>query len=1017
MKRKQDINYWLSLSNRLAYGTALGLTAALTANAQSAADSSAPKTETVAAADTTASPIVVAQTGTAAPAASPATAKDVQQTEAIVITGSRITRRDYSSPSPIVTAPKEMIQDSGNVTLEATLNQMPQFVPAGGAGTVSQGTGARATLDLRGLGDIRNLILLDGRRLPLSSPFAQVDINSIPQTIVDSVEIISGGASATYGSDAMSGVVNFKSARKLKGVVLDLQYGDSEKNDYRKSTASLTAGTEFDGGKGYALFSAGWDERQNLPGLKREFFRDGIPSGFIGTGVYTPSANNLPTQVALNALFQGYGISTVVPPSNSLGFNNNGTLFSQTGATNYLGPNGVFAPEPYYYKVISGNVRMPTMNQSDLLHGMRRDNFFNKVEYKFTPDVTGYAQLLYSDSVVHTNTGGSLTQFGLGANTTIPLSNPFIPADLRTILASRPNATAPFLWTARFVGFPAKQWDEKYSTTQFLAGLKGNMPIKDWTWDAYLSIDKTDHTQTLFNAILSSRVFELLNATNGGTGICAGGFNPFGITNASTISDACRAYMSTTAISKEELEQRIAEGSINGSLFTLPAGEVQFSASVNYRKNTYLYLPDSQLAAQNIEAVIASQRSQGETTVKEAALELRVPILENASFAKSLAVNLGYRFSDYNVSGSTNTYKAELEWTPVKNWLVRGGYQHAIRAPNIGELYSAEIGGQQQFGSPPNGGEPCDVRTVARTGPNGAQVRTLCIATGVPASVVDNYTFPTVATSTLSSGNPNLKPETANTNTIGLVFTPQFADPLFSQLSASVDYYNIKIDDTISPVPAGQALNKCYNLDGSNPTYSAANVFCQLLKRDSNGLLTQIAAPYLNLGQLKTSGVDVTIDWRFKLGAVGLSDSYGTFGITSLINFLNSYQSQALPGDPIREFAGTVDQVIRPKWQMVNTFRYDLGAGSVSLRWRHIPAMDDVTVVTRPASPFPGVEKYDIFDLTGRYNLSKNTELRAGITNLFNVDPALVPGNQNLTLSNTYDIVGRSYYVGMRMKF
>ncbi|WP_426173944.1 TonB-dependent receptor domain-containing protein [Massilia sp. TWR1-2-2] len=979
MKRKPRSNVWINLSKPLAYGSAVGFSTILSAHAQTAAD--------------------------------PAPADVEAKVATVVVTGSKIARRDYASPSPIVTTAKEVLQESGNITLEATLNQMPQFTPSGTASTGGQGVGARATLDLRGLGDNRNLILLDGRRLPLSSAFGQVDINTVPQAIVDGIETISGGASAVYGSDAMSGVVNFKSLRKLKGVVLDVQYGNSQKNDARRLSPSITAGTEFAEGKGYALFSVSYDERERLTGAQRPFFNLGVPSGFIGTSTYLPNASNLPTQAALNSVFSRYGVTATVPRTNNLGFNDNGTLFSQTGALNYLGPVN------QSYAIVGGNVRMPVSVQSDLINGMRRENFFNKVEYRFTPDLTGYAQVLHTHSVTKTNTGATLTQFGLGGNTTIPLSNPFIPADLRTILASRPDAGAPFLWNTRFVGIPNRVFNEGYNTDQLLVGLRGNIPYKDWTWDAYVSADRSVHDQILHNAILSSRVQELLNAPGGGTGLCAGGYNPFGIGNNTRISEACRNFMTTTAASTENLTQRVAEASVQGALFDLPAGELQFSASVNYRKNTYSYLPDSQLAAQNIEAVIASQRSSGATSVKEAALELRIPLLRDAPFAKTLAVSPGARISDYDISGIAKTWKVDAEWSPIHSVMVRGGVQHSIRAPNIGELFSAANGNQVQFGSPPNGGEPCDSRTAARLGGGGAQLRALCIATGVPASVVDAYTFPTVATSTLSSGNPNLTPESADTQTLGVVWTPQFASPLFSQVFASVDFYKIKIEDTISAVPAASALNKCYNLDGSNPTYSATNPFCLLVSRDSNGLLTQVAAPYLNLGQLKTSGVDVQVDWRFKLGAIGLSDAWGTFGVNSAVSVVNSYQSQALPGDAIQEFKGTVGTVIRPTWQSTTTFRHEVGAASVSLRWRHIPAMKDITAVTRPASPAAGVEKYDIFDLGVRYALNKNIDLRAGITNLFNRDPAVVPGNQNLTIASTYDIVGRSYYVGVRTKF
>jgi outer membrane receptor protein involved in Fe transport len=423
------------------------------------------------------------------------------------------------------------------------------------------------------------------------------------------------------------------------------------------------------------------------------------------------------------------------------------------------------------------------------------------------------------------------------------------------------------------------------------------------------------------------------------------------------------------------------------------------------------------LAAQNLEAVIASQASSGATDVKELALELRVPLLRDLPLVKSLTVTPGYRYSDYNTGVHTSTYKVETEWSPVKNLLVRGGIQHASRAPNIGELFSAASGAQVQFGSPPAGGEPCDSRTSARTGANAAALRALCIATGVPANVVDSYTFPTVATSTLSSGNLNLRPEVANTKTLGLAFSPKLDHPLFAGISGSIDFYSIDIKDTISAVPAASALNKCYNLDGSNPSYSPSSPFCALISRDANGLLTQVAAPYLNLGVLKTSGLDLQLDWRFKLSALGLSDSAGSFGVTTVMSFLRNYESQALPGDPTQDFKGTIGTVIIPSWQSDTTFRYTVGGLSTSLHWHHIPAMNDVTAVTRPASPADGVAKYDKFDLSMRYAVSKNLDLRFGINNLFNRDPATVPGNQNLTLPSAYDILGRAYTLGARYKF
>src|SRR6185312_986840 len=220
--------------------------------------------------------------------------------------------------------------------------------------------------------------------------------------------------------------------------------------------------------------------------------------------------------------------------------------------------------------------------------------------------------------------------------------------------------------------------------------------------------------------------------------------------------------------------------------------------------------------------------------------------------ARKLSLGAAIRHSDYTTSGSVNTYEGDLKWSPVQSLLVRGSYQRAVRAPNIGELFSAASGSQIAFGTPPASlGDPCDVRSSARTGPSGAAVRALCLAQGVPAAVIDSYTFPTTATAGLSSGNPKLDPETADTYNVGFSWTSRATAPLLADLGVSVDYYNIDIKKVISVVPGLTALSKCYNLDGSNPTYSPTNQFCQLLQRDSSGLLQVINTPYLNLGGLK----------------------------------------------------------------------------------------------------------------------------------------------------------------------
>jgi iron complex outermembrane receptor protein len=714
--------------------------------------------------------------------------------EEVIVTGSLITDPNRESPSPILISSIESLQQAGTATIEAALNQLPMFAPAGAAGNGGQGTGGHATVNLHALGANRNLVLLDGRRLPLADIFGTVDINLVPDSILSSVQTITGGASAVYGSDAMSGVVNFISLDHFEGASFDAQYGNTEQGDLAQTKASLALGTTFSDGGGHALLSVGYTDRDKLLGKDRMPFFDLLtPSSFIGQGTFVPSATNLPNATTVNNLFASYGAATPVANSLNLGFNDDGTLFTQTGAKNYKGPT------TDDYRIIGGNVRMPVQKGFYVQNPLERKSVFSKFDYELGP-VTTYGQILYVDSTVTTNSGNSLTQFG--NLTTIPVTNPFIPNDLRTLLASRPTPGAPFTWNGRYVGVPFKSWDEQYTTTQYLGGVRGSLPFADWTWDVFAAYDTTEHVQTNHNAVLKSQVQNLLNAPDGGNSLCAGGFNPFGLNHSSFVSDACLRYMTTTAHSTEDLSQTTYQGVVQGPLFNLPAGPVKVALLVDHRKNTYEYQPDSQLASQNIEAVIASQGTTGEISVDEYAAQIDVPLLADLPLIHKLNIGGAFRRSDYTTSGSVDSYEGDLRWEPIDSLLIRGGYQRAVRAPNIGELFAAASGAQIAFGTPPAAiGDPCDIRSTARTGANGASVRGLCLAQGIPGAVIDTYVFPTTATAGVTQGNPDLQPETADTYNFGLSWTSRSSSQLFGGLSASVDYYSIEIKDVISVVP------------------------------------------------------------------------------------------------------------------------------------------------------------------------------------------------------------------------
>jgi outer membrane receptor protein involved in Fe transport len=323
------------------------------------------------------------------------------------------------------------------------------------------------------------------------------------------------------------------------------------------------------------------------------------------------------------------------------------------------------------------------------------------------------------------------------------------------------------------------------------------------------------------------------------------------------------------------------------------------------------------------------------------------------------------------------------------------------------------------IGTPPAAlGDPCDTRSIARTGANGAAVRALCIAQGIPASFVDNYQFPTTATGAILSGNTALTPEAADTFNLGFVWTSSFASPWLHEASASVDYFKIDIKNVISPIPGLTGISKCYNLDGSNPSYSPANPFCALIVRDSNGNLVNVKTPYLNLGGLKTAGWSFQLNWGIGLADIGVPKLGDHIGISSTISYIGDYKVQTLPNTAFQNYAGTnTPGSSHPRWKALTTITYEISDLTAGLRWRYLDGMKDVSTVNSPSAATYGTPTYNLFDLFGSYKVSERWSLRGGVTNLLDHDIVKVSSSQNLTDPSVFDPIGRSYYIGAHLSF
>ncbi len=935
----------------------------------------------------------------------------------VVVTGSRIARQDYVAQSPIVTTSVESVQNSGVPTVDAFLLQLPQFQPGSGGFTnvSSGGLGVgQATLNLRGLGSVRTLVLLDGRRLQPGNAQSVIDVNTIPASAISDVEVVTGGASATYGSDAVAGVVNFKLRKTYSGSELSAQLGQSERGDATTRQVSGIAGTDFAGGAGAVMFAAEFADREPIGFRDREFSTPtGNLAALLGNGYYAPAGSNLPTQAAVNTLFASYGAAAgAVPRTANFGVNADGTLFrSGAPGTNYR-PDGDVCVEAngaagFGY---DGNCT------NNLQNGLRRGAGLLRAQYELSPQVTLFAQGLFAHSFARgQGSHPQATPFG-AAGLTVPASNPFIPADLRAVLASRPTPDASFTYLKRIEQDGPRSFTSSTDTYQALLGAEGKLG-GDWGFEAYYSHGNTSPTdKSVAGSVSISALQQLLNAPDGGASLCAGGYNIFG---PQPSSSSCASYISRRTVTTTDITQDEVALNATGTVWHIPAGDLKLALSGSARRNEYSTKPDPAIQAGDIAAVVAVQPTKGTVRVNEVAAEVLVPLLSERFLVRSLNLNGGYRYSHYNTSGGVSTYKVGLDWRLVDPLLIRGGYQKAVRAPNIAELFQPAGGVIANIGAPPASGDPCDVRTALRTGTNGAAIRALCLAQGIPSTIVDTYNQANVGQPSVTQGNPDLSPETANSYTIGAVIQPGFLGRAVERMTLSIDYYNIKIEDTIASLGVQNTLNKCFNTDGSNPGYSATNFYCSLIVRNTlNGQISQAAQPLLNLGGYRTDGVDTQVDWQAPLDALGLASASGSLKTNLTVSYLHRFEIQQQPGNPFQDFTGTIaGSDTYAKWKYSGSLAYEWQWLQVGLRWRHVSAFKDSSVVTNPASTIAGPDAVNYFDLYGRAGIGDHVEVRAGVTNVGDTQPRQVGALRGFTNPAVYDVIGRAYYVGLKVSF
>lgn len=967
----------------------------------------------------------------------------------VLVTGTRIVRQDYEATSPVMTISADTFDFSGEPQIEKILNEMPQLVPSITTTSNNPSNGGQANINLRGLGTIRTLVLMDGTRLTPSNVSGVIDTNTIPAGLIDSVEILTGGASSTYGSDAVAGVVNVRMKRDFEGVSLNVQSGVTEEEDGETFVAEALMGGNFADDRGNAVLAFSYDDRNEVLAGARSFGEVSLGPALtpLGSGTLPQGrvdwGTNRPAQNITDQVFGAYGAAPGrVLNGTSVSFNDNGTLFSigsgaANGVFNFLGDAGDpgFNPNIYSYNFGPVNYLQLPLERKQVAAFARYDVVPEKAEV--------YARIMYTTYNADQQLAATPISSGIGS--TIPVTNANIPTELMTLLMSRgcpagysliapgscSNGTttvaqilaqrdANFTFQKRTVEAGPRTQENIYDVLQGSLGVRGVIG-NDYSWDLYASYGENSGINRQGGNISRSRI---QNAYNNPAFFASAGcasFDPFG---EGAITGPCAAAVRINASNVLRIEQTNVVGSISGPMFDMPAGQLQFAVGAEYRKNVAAFLPDEFLASGDVVGFNAQQPVSGAIDVLEGFVEFAVPLVSEKQFAHYLGLDLGYRYSDYNLAGGYDTYKVAAQWNPIETFKFRASYNRAIRAPSISELFLPQ---QENF---PTYSDPCNFNSAKRTGPDAAQVTALCVAQGIPAADLPTYTQSFSQARAFVGGNLDLIPETADTYTYGFTWQPQGSGDFTSDFSMSIDYFDYKIEDIISALTVNSIIGRCFNDLGLNPTYDPNNAYCQLYSRDSSTFRPDnVQATNQNLSAFTLEGVDLQIDWGFPLSAMGANESAGDLSFKLLLTHLLSVEQQEVFTDPFFPREGTIGQTVAsayPDYKAMLTTNYSVGGLQFRYNLRYIDSMRVVNNDAVLSSPTTGVKSsvssYTYHDLSARWKITDTFTMTVGVNNIGDKDPPIYTtdaqaGIQSNTDPSTYDVLGRRYFLSLGMKF
>ncbi|MBD8528213.1 TonB-dependent receptor plug domain-containing protein [Pseudomarimonas arenosa] len=917
----------------------------------------------------------------------------------IEVTGTRLNSPGVIANSPIASYSSEELQQKQSVTVEEFLRLVPGAVPAIGSG-VNNGNGGGATINLRGLGANRGLILVNGRRVVPFNLLGAVDTNVIPIAMIERIDLVTGGASAVYGADAVSGVINFILKRDFEGVELATQFGTSEEGDADRQRSDLIMGANLANGRGNVVMSIGRTETDELLQGSRPI---GVESLSSVSGNPEGSGTTVPARIG--------GVPGLP-------------------GTNQIGPDGSLVPT---YALFNFNPLNLYQTPQERLQATAYGHF------ELTEGHEAYAEMLYTRSDVFTQ----LAPSGSFLNTfEVPVGNPFIPQPMRQQMCaglgiSDAECTVGNTQTAvlsigrRLTELGPRLNNFENKMFQGTVGVRGELN-DNWNYDAYWSFGESDQIQTRGNWGSLSRTRQALMAVDANSCLDpSNGCVPLNIFGPEgSISQDMIDFINLDALLGQTVEQNVGGASVSGDLgdvFSVFWSDypISLAVGVEYREVEASTKSDqaSQIQGEVLGTGAPTPDRGGRFELKEAFAEFFVPIVNDAPWAYSLSAELGYRYTEFSTDSSRgyDTFKYGGEWAPTENFRVRALAQRASRAPNVNELFQPAVTALANLAV-----DPCQLDRINQAEANTpGTLSNLCRQTGVPLSQIGSLEPPSAGqVNVLSGGNTALSPEVADTLTFGVVWQPSFSD----SLALTLDYYDIELEQAITTPTITDVMSQCYD-PAFNPNRSF-NAACALVGRHPlNGSFNGSDAPGVGLllsnqGKVRTDGIDLGLNYGLSL------NEWGSLDFALNWNHVLSWDFQATPTSVNRNCVGyysiacngAAGIIYRNRSNLRTTWSLD--DVSLSLNWRRSSSVIEEPGGQAFLPEFSSISAYNYFDLAAAWQVNDRLRLNLSIDNLLdkaapNVGNTI--GSTTFNSGNTYpqfyDVVGRYYTLGATIKF